>query len=860
MTLKGNLEVLNLSDIFQSLSLNQHTGTLRVTDGKREKLIYFAQGEITLLSSDKKLMIGEMLVASGKISQEDLDYALAQQKRTKKRLGEILVEEGFVTEDDVVEVVRRQIEEEIYDLFLWKKAEFEFLIDYCPDKLKSPAYNVTKLQFNTNSLIMEALRRLDEWELISKEIPTLKEVYKVVNPSPEALEDIDLPARIKAEIKLIDGERTVEQIAEETALSEFELCKLLCELKRRRVIAPLSPQELADKAEECFQKGKFRQASALYERLAEVLPKNLQIRWHLAESLKAFGDEPRALEQYEFIAKKLEGSRDRAELARAYRAILDLAPQRRDIAERLRALGRVQWKRAVARALAYAAIVTIVAAGIVVFGVGSETTDRLVERVKTVLGVGGGPVIDAARLEQAAQELNVQATQLLEQGKLAEAFDVYMKLLRNYPKSGPASLVVLPLRIDTIPTGKEVWIKQSDEFVYRGRSPGVFRYSPDHEDVARTPLHVEIRDSGRVLWRGTLDPAKFNDLRIDLFHRPLWREPTDGAVRGRPVFAGAGRDAAVFFTSLDGYIRGLRIADRTPTARFPLRENVDPFGEVVSDLALAGDLLVAGSLDGKLLAFDTARRVKLFEVKVSSQPLLASPAVLDDGQLAALGGDDGEIYFVSLPRRALLGRANVTCSHRVTAIVAAGTRVLVASRDNWLRSIHAGTFALDWPLELSDDILAAPAFDERSVVAGDARGEVVCVEREKGIRRWRSDVGAPVAGVCAAEGRAYVTAATGTVQALDLESGRVEWKVAFGRGPGRPVAAGGRLFVATASPAAGLAPGERPLGFLHAIDAKTGQELWTARLPAAVRGEPAVFEGHVYVGCEDGSFYCFEVQ
>ncbi|MGH7298093.1 MAG: DUF4388 domain-containing protein, partial [Polyangiaceae bacterium] len=323
MTLKGNLEVLNLSDIFQSLSLNQHTGTLRVTDGKREKLIDFAQGEITLLSSDKKLKIGDMLVAANKLSQEDLEYALSQQKKTKKKLGEILVEEGFVTEEDVGEVVRSQIEEEIYDLFLWKKADFEFLIDYCPDKLKNPAHQVTKLQFNTNSLIMEALRRLDEWELISKEIPTLKEVYKVVNTTPAALEDIDLPDRIKSEIKLIDGERTVEQIAEDTTLSEFELCKLLFELKTRKVIQPLSPQELADRAEEAFEKGKFRQASALYDRLVEVLPKNISIRWHLADSLKAFGDEVKSLEQYEFISKKLEGTRDRAELARCYHAILE---------------------------------------------------------------------------------------------------------------------------------------------------------------------------------------------------------------------------------------------------------------------------------------------------------------------------------------------------------------------------------------------------------------------------------------------------------------------------------------------------------------------------------------------------------
>ena len=35
---KGNLEILNLSDIFQSLAMNRHSGTLIVNDGKRRVL------------------------------------------------------------------------------------------------------------------------------------------------------------------------------------------------------------------------------------------------------------------------------------------------------------------------------------------------------------------------------------------------------------------------------------------------------------------------------------------------------------------------------------------------------------------------------------------------------------------------------------------------------------------------------------------------------------------------------------------------------------------------------------------------------------------------------------------------------
>ena len=54
MTLKGNLKSFSLGEIFQSLSLNRHTGTLVVDTGKGDqeitRYIYFAEGEITFLS------------------------------------------------------------------------------------------------------------------------------------------------------------------------------------------------------------------------------------------------------------------------------------------------------------------------------------------------------------------------------------------------------------------------------------------------------------------------------------------------------------------------------------------------------------------------------------------------------------------------------------------------------------------------------------------------------------------------------------------------------------------------------------------------------------------------------------------
>ncbi|WP_139905512.1 GspE/PulE family protein [Clostridium thermarum] len=53
--------------------------------------------------------LGEILVSSGVITEEVLQNALELQKNTGNKLGEILVKEGFTTEDQIIEAVKSQL-------------------------------------------------------------------------------------------------------------------------------------------------------------------------------------------------------------------------------------------------------------------------------------------------------------------------------------------------------------------------------------------------------------------------------------------------------------------------------------------------------------------------------------------------------------------------------------------------------------------------------------------------------------------------------------------------------------------------------------------------------------------------------
>ena len=62
------------------------------------------------MQSATKMRIGEMLLAQGYITQDQLNKALETQKTTGKRLGRTLVDLGFMPEERLVEILSRQFE------------------------------------------------------------------------------------------------------------------------------------------------------------------------------------------------------------------------------------------------------------------------------------------------------------------------------------------------------------------------------------------------------------------------------------------------------------------------------------------------------------------------------------------------------------------------------------------------------------------------------------------------------------------------------------------------------------------------------------------------------------------------------
>lgn len=222
MAIQGSLREASLPDVIQLLFLGRRTGRLALADRQRHAAIWFEEGWIVSAAIvNRRDRLGEILVKSGPVSPARLEEALAMQaSQPGRRVGEILVTIGALTREELQRFVRRHVEEALYSLFTWSTGSFSFEAGVVPD----PEEVVER--FNPEAILLEGARRVDEWSLIEKKIPSFDLIFAPESSQPHA-PGLAFTEAQQLILPLLDGVRDVRQVIEEAALSDFTACQAL---------------------------------------------------------------------------------------------------------------------------------------------------------------------------------------------------------------------------------------------------------------------------------------------------------------------------------------------------------------------------------------------------------------------------------------------------------------------------------------------------------------------------------------------------------------------------------------------------------------------------------------------------------
>ncbi len=261
MALRGNLRDFSLPDVFQLVTLSGKTGVLRIKRADAEGSIWFRDGEIFFAQSDwHREPLGTRLVSAAKITPNALSKALEIQKGEPadgRRLGQILIDEGYVTPQILEAFVQEQIQDTIFDLFRWDEGDFDF------EPLESAPAEDIGLSVSIENVVMEGSRRLEEWNRIKKKIPSMEIVFKMATAPGEGTFDISLkPAEWNLLLK-VDGTRSVAEMAHDFNRTDFEIARVVYGLFSAGLLEVASDEEVVKlRAERAELEAKYADVDA----------------------------------------------------------------------------------------------------------------------------------------------------------------------------------------------------------------------------------------------------------------------------------------------------------------------------------------------------------------------------------------------------------------------------------------------------------------------------------------------------------------------------------------------------------------------------------------------------------------------
>jgi hypothetical protein len=241
VALEGNLKDFSLADMFRLLASGTRSGVLHVAGDRGEGLVCFRNGEVFFASSGGPAEdAGQRLVNSGIISGKQLRQATGLMKIQKKdrvdrRLGQILVDEGYLEADYLERFVREQIADALFDLLRWDEGELRFESD-------APCAEADLgLSVPVDTVLDDAEKRLEMWHRIREKIPAGDTRFAMASEPGMKPVDIHLKPREWMLLCFLHDGRTVDELVEQSGYNDFETAKILYGMYAEGLIVKVGP-------------------------------------------------------------------------------------------------------------------------------------------------------------------------------------------------------------------------------------------------------------------------------------------------------------------------------------------------------------------------------------------------------------------------------------------------------------------------------------------------------------------------------------------------------------------------------------------------------------------------------------------
>jgi putative nucleotidyltransferase with HDIG domain len=224
--LQGAFESFPLPEVMQLIAAGDRNGRLFIASEDDARVINFAEGRVTAVTGlARRFKLVHALLQKGLVDPMHLAERMpAGATDDDASMARMLLERSIVDGDQLDIALREQVQEALDDVFHWKVGGFLFRDSVQP----APA---GRRGFAVQPLLMEALRKQDEWE-------ELTSTFSNADAVPVFVDDAEGVASLPpgssdafAMLELVDGRSSVGLICRRSGFSDYRALRGLALLK-----------------------------------------------------------------------------------------------------------------------------------------------------------------------------------------------------------------------------------------------------------------------------------------------------------------------------------------------------------------------------------------------------------------------------------------------------------------------------------------------------------------------------------------------------------------------------------------------------------------------------------------------------
>jgi len=235
MALRGNLRDFTITQLLNLINLANKTGTLIVDGPSEQAQVSFREGKLAYArigKEDGRLAL--VLHRANKLNANQ--YRVITDRggqMSDKELGLLLINAGYVTQEDILVNLQGYFTEILRRLFTWVEGMFRFEGGLLPpdDRIN--------VRIDLENIIIEGSRQLREWEQLQDEIPSLDMALKFTD---RPLTNVNLSVEEWRVVKFINPKNTMKQIAGASKLSDIEIRRIVYGLLQAGLVKIVRPE------------------------------------------------------------------------------------------------------------------------------------------------------------------------------------------------------------------------------------------------------------------------------------------------------------------------------------------------------------------------------------------------------------------------------------------------------------------------------------------------------------------------------------------------------------------------------------------------------------------------------------------